>query len=314
MKKGFTLAEVLITLAIIGIVAAITIPSLMADVNQKAFDNQRKTLHSRLANALTAMDKLSGYGVYDDTDAEDIKDTAAESFIVDGLSKVYKIRNTCSVDKMEKCGVSDSFTTVEGNTATMPKKLSEAIGGRTFDVDTNAIAFETNNGESIVALYNPKCMNKSVPTATSTDYIPDKVCVNFIYDLNGPKAPNMMGKDMGFITAFYKEEPIVVAPTADEKSVLSGNSYTSLTAADACEAIGSDYRLPTTEELVAFACNESKYLDIKSTGGAYFWSSDITTAGGANGGKAVTVHIPDSFAYVWTRERTATGRVLCVKR
>ena len=31
MKKGFTLAEVLITLGIIGVVAALTIPMLIAD-------------------------------------------------------------------------------------------------------------------------------------------------------------------------------------------------------------------------------------------------------------------------------------------
>lgn len=33
MNKGFTLAEVLITLGIIGVVAAITIPTLIANTN-----------------------------------------------------------------------------------------------------------------------------------------------------------------------------------------------------------------------------------------------------------------------------------------
>ena len=28
-------------------------------------------------------------------------------------------------------------------------------------------------------------------------------CVNFIYDLNGKKGPNTMGKDMGFMTMLY---------------------------------------------------------------------------------------------------------------
>ena len=35
MKNGFTLAEVLITLGIIGVVAAITIPSLITDIRKK---------------------------------------------------------------------------------------------------------------------------------------------------------------------------------------------------------------------------------------------------------------------------------------
>lgn len=34
MKKGFTLAEVLITLGVIGIVAALTIPSLISNHNK----------------------------------------------------------------------------------------------------------------------------------------------------------------------------------------------------------------------------------------------------------------------------------------
>ena len=35
MKNAFTLAEVLITLVIIGVVAAITVPSLMSNTNKK---------------------------------------------------------------------------------------------------------------------------------------------------------------------------------------------------------------------------------------------------------------------------------------
>ncbi|MDO5438036.1 MAG: prepilin-type N-terminal cleavage/methylation domain-containing protein, partial [bacterium] len=36
-KKGFTLAEVLITLAIIGVVAAISIPSVISNSQQQEF-------------------------------------------------------------------------------------------------------------------------------------------------------------------------------------------------------------------------------------------------------------------------------------
>ena len=42
--KGFTLAEVLITLAVIGIIAAITIPSLLAN-------HQKRTLETQFAKA-----------------------------------------------------------------------------------------------------------------------------------------------------------------------------------------------------------------------------------------------------------------------
>ena len=38
------------------------------------------------------------------------------------------------------------------------------------------------------------------------------MCANFIYDLNGSKGPNTVGKDIGFMTAFYPSDPIIVAP------------------------------------------------------------------------------------------------------
>lgn len=52
MKKGFTLAEVLITLAIIGIVAALTIPTVIAKYNQKALYTQYMKMYNTLSTAL----------------------------------------------------------------------------------------------------------------------------------------------------------------------------------------------------------------------------------------------------------------------
>lgn len=57
MKKGFTLAEVLITLGIIGIVAALTIPNLIAKFQEKALESQFKKTYSLLNEAL----KLTNY-------------------------------------------------------------------------------------------------------------------------------------------------------------------------------------------------------------------------------------------------------------
>lgn len=51
MKKAFTLAEVLITLGIIGVVAALTMPSLMANYKKSVAKNQFKKTYSTLTNA-----------------------------------------------------------------------------------------------------------------------------------------------------------------------------------------------------------------------------------------------------------------------
>jgi len=40
-KKGFTLAEILITLTVIGVVAALTIPTLLQNTNQAELNNEK---------------------------------------------------------------------------------------------------------------------------------------------------------------------------------------------------------------------------------------------------------------------------------
>lgn len=52
MKKGFTLAEVLITLGIIGIVAAMTIPSLMTAHNKHVIETRLFKLHSTILQGI----------------------------------------------------------------------------------------------------------------------------------------------------------------------------------------------------------------------------------------------------------------------
>ena len=51
-KKGFTLAEVLITLGIIGVVAALTIPTLLAKYQQKTLNTQFKKSYALINQAL----------------------------------------------------------------------------------------------------------------------------------------------------------------------------------------------------------------------------------------------------------------------
>ena len=65
MKKiGFTLAEVLITLAIIGIVAALTIPTLVQNYQERAWNTASQVFQRKLGEALRVMNvqgTLAGY-------------------------------------------------------------------------------------------------------------------------------------------------------------------------------------------------------------------------------------------------------------
>jgi len=98
-------AEILISLTIIGIIAAITLPNLRANINEKTWATQRKALYSRMSQAIAMMPALNGYGVSSDANGSIIYNKPAQTFINDGLSKVLKINNICSNTELSKCGI-----------------------------------------------------------------------------------------------------------------------------------------------------------------------------------------------------------------
>ncbi len=319
--RGFTLAEVLITLAIIGIVAAITLPSLLVNVNEKAWDAQKKALHARLAQAIGQMNTLGGYGTYtEDEKGTATEDTAAESFILDALSKVYKINNVCGPDKLSSCGLPSKITTLNAaSEINFPTKMSELnekllngnhITGEDGDMaDTKAAAFETVNGESIAVFYNPLCSSD----ATVAHYVQNKMCVNFIYDLNGSEGPNQIGKDVGFITAFYNKNPVVVAPIPHNTDYTSSvPQYTEalddIDAPTVCKTMGADLRLPDRDELASLFINAPLINLDESTN--YYWSSSVFSIGSSGTGWLQLFNSGCRNRY----PRSTTRSVRCIRR
>ena len=60
---GFTLAEVLITLGIIGIIAEITIPTLLSTINDMHYKNAAREVYSKVSQAITQMKTDTGDNV-----------------------------------------------------------------------------------------------------------------------------------------------------------------------------------------------------------------------------------------------------------
>lgn len=65
MKNAFTLAEVLITLAIIGVIAAMTIPTLLTSTRGKEYETGAKKAMSTLANSLQMRYAMDGQTLAD---------------------------------------------------------------------------------------------------------------------------------------------------------------------------------------------------------------------------------------------------------
>ncbi len=62
LLTAFTMAEILLSLTIIGVVAAITLPSLTGNINERTWNTQRKALYARMTQAISLMPALNGYG------------------------------------------------------------------------------------------------------------------------------------------------------------------------------------------------------------------------------------------------------------
>ena len=301
------MAEILLSLTIIGVVAAITLPSLTGNINERTWNTQRKALYSRFSQAISLMPSLNGYGV-------DNLDTAAETFVTAGLSKVLKINNICDDEHLSDCGFSDNLTNLATSKVNLPKKLSDLNSGIIADTpisiyDTSAAAFETANGESVLAFYNPACTVDTYGSLAGDTYdewrIQPNVCVNFIYDLNGSKGPNTVGKDIGAIAALYPVDSIVVAPMPNHKAegVMKHNL-----AAKVCTSLNGDYRLPNIEELAGIYYNSLLFnLGAHGGGAGWYWSSNQVSSGYALAMADVT-----GRKGRWSRE--TENNVWCVKR
>ena len=285
------MAEILLSLTIIGVVAAITLPSLTGNINERTWNTQRKALYARMSQAVALMPALNGYGTLDDT-----TDTAAETFVTEGLSKVLKINNICDSDHLADCGIPTKISPLGGeNPIDVPLTLvglnsmfngSTDIGGPNSQhyeysqKDTKAAAFETQNGESILVFYNPSCVSDMGENSFS--YVQPKMCANFIYDLNGNKGPNTVGKDIGFMTAIYPADSIVVAPVPQD---FNGGSGSHEDAVNKCRNF-EDSRLPNIHEAMSMFYNRSllgggwgglAIWTSTSSGGGTFWRQNLNT-------------------------------------
>ena len=319
--SAFTMAEILLSLTIIGVVAAITLPSLTGNINERTWNTQRKALYARFSQAISLMPALNGYGTLTEGDSStSAVDTAAETFITAGLSKVLKMTNICDSEHLSDCGLPDKITPHSGSVITpFPADfgaLNSTMLHATHEsfshsmLNTKAAAFETQNGESVAVYYNPNCVSELSPSVW-WDPIQNRVCANFIYDLNGKKGPNTYGKDIGFITVLYSVDSVVVAPLVHSRNAtaapLVASGSNSLTASKACTQLDENYRLPTKEEAGAMFVNQNL---IGSINQEHYWTSSLSLSNNESRGWAQSL---------WTGarlmlDRTQTKQVRCVKR
>ena len=182
-RAAFTLAEVLITLAIIGVVAALTIPPLIKNHNKKAWSTAQDVFTKRLEVATRQMnteEKLAGY------------DSTMD--FVNELKKYIKITRVCDNSEITKCFAKEVIWN-EGEEPIDMSTIQNAASLGQEDWDTDTVAVQFANGVNAIIAYNPNATQDPYNnqfSATSNS-------MAILYDVSGNKNPNTNGKDIGKI-------------------------------------------------------------------------------------------------------------------
>ncbi|MDR1326935.1 MAG: type II secretion system GspH family protein [Heliobacteriaceae bacterium] len=177
MKRGFTLAEVLITLGIIGVVAALVMPNLIQKQNERATVARVKKIYSVISNATALWQAENGC----ETNISDCLTQYSGLDCRNGFSGIEKHLNV-----VEKRYQNQSIA----NTYWLPE-TSRGLDGQTADrawYGVNRVALDSG----LICNY---MLNDGTTMMVS---LPEDWKNNgfMLFDINGSKKPNRVGVDV----------------------------------------------------------------------------------------------------------------------
>lgn len=179
---SFTLAEVLITLTIIGVVAALTIPSIMIEKEKQEIVSRLKKTYATLENArrLTAIDEGGDISELFSADDSTGGNVAMQAFAKHlNVSKNCGSSTGCWYDDLKN--LNNNLWNVDGKY----DSKNENYNGRMILSDG-----------TLLYLFSSKT---SCITNNITEYSPQSYryfCGQVRVDINGKKGPNTIGRDV----------------------------------------------------------------------------------------------------------------------
>ena len=217
-SNAFTLAEVLITLGVIGVVAAVTMPTLVTNVQERVRKEQVRTVKYKFTKATDKMNSLGKIGRYNST-----KD------FVDELKKHLSIAKVCDSNNLAECWGGESFTNANGSTT---YKVAELTTGKSLEAlqfnsgNTDTVGIVTGDGTPIILTYGKECQALDETKQYTWSVVDGKPetnatagCVSMVFDINGKKGPNKVGTDVRTMNSLLG-------------MVYLGNTYPALTQAE----------------------------------------------------------------------------------
>lgn len=178
-KRGFTLSEVLITLGIIGVIAALTLPRLISSYEKSQYTSSLQKAYSQMSQVLQRM-ALDNSG--------DIKSlfggTAAAG---NAISSYYHVVKNCKTSVGEGC-----FAPFNQN-----YDGSSGSADTDYDNSNGYYKFITTDGTSLIVYsYNNNCGTNRGFAAAPDSPTYNSTCGLVYIDVNGLKEPNNYGRDV----------------------------------------------------------------------------------------------------------------------
>ena len=165
-KKGFTLAETLIVIAIIGIVAALTLPNVIDNYKRKVYVSQLQRVYNLISNAAA--------NLLVEQDVDDLRDTylAEEGGPARFMEKYLHTTNVCRRGNLSPC-MASVYT--QNNEYAADWRITQLKYANVTDCATLAI------GASV-------CMSPTLDELSGSSFM--------VIDVNGKEEPNKAGRDL----------------------------------------------------------------------------------------------------------------------
>ncbi len=309
-KAAFTLAEVLITLGIIGVVAALTMPALITNIQdriqQKRIENINQKL-SKVTDKMAVQSGLTGYGT-----------TMA---FVQEMSKHMKIAKICDNEHLAECWPTQEVTlNDEGKTW----EIAKTKNAKTLKISNkpedwaDTVGIITGDGTGMILSYNKKCEfsvdDKGFSYSDSKSN--SLSCLAGAFDWNGSSKPNKLGKDVTMLapasglgtecaieaggkcfTAAFTPTPLTKAQCEAEKDKLGikGCGLEPDYWAGAVKQCGGISKMPTADDLAKLATELYK-------GNPTIGSTQFEVALTLDAAKASSMGLTDSGFSIWSSD------------
>lgn len=227
-KKAFTMAELLITISILGVVAAITIPAMYKDILKSNLEVGARESYALLNNVLKKINV--DYQCDNDLKCTTVFSTGKKSQdLAYELKKYIKVVNDCGITTNQNCWPDNTNDNFDGTGANNNMNTSNYY--YKF-ISTNNVAYAVHSYTEDGSI---DCSSSASTGALGANSFMTQVCGVVIVDVNGYKKPNTKGKDTFTFYITNGKGPLMYPAGGIDDNMGGSNNYWNLSNQNYCK-------------------------------------------------------------------------------